>query len=351
MNNLEKICVEDSITVMEGIKKLDSGGEKVLLVTNRGKLTGIVTDGDVRRWILKRGDMKAGIQDMMHRTPKTVHTGETQKAKDLMQSFLIEAVPVVDENNVPVDIIFWRDLIDAKRKKYEQVNIPVVIMAGGKGTRLHPYTNVLPKPLIPIGGTTILERVIESFTKNGCRDFWLTLNYKKNLIKSYFDDKEKNYQIQYVEEEDYRGTCGSIRLLDGKIDSTFFVSNCDVLLDIDYGELLRFHKENRSEITVVTALKHMQMPYGVMELENGGNIKQIIEKPEFNYNVNTGIYVMEPTVIADIPSNIVFHMTDLLNKLLKEKRKVGAYPVTEKCWQDMGELGEMRKMKENLLKE
>lgn len=349
MNSLGKICVEDSITVMEGIKKLDSGGEKVLLVTNGGKLTGIVTDGDVRRWILKRGDMKVSIRDMMNRMPKAVKIGETQKAKSYMQDFLIEAVPVVDENNVPVDIIFWRDLIDTNRKKYEQVNIPVVIMAGGKGTRLYPYTNVLPKPLLPIGNMTILERIIESFTKNGCRDFWLTLNYKKNLIKSYFDDKEKKYQIQYVEEEDYRGTCGSIRLLEGKIGSTFFISNCDVLLDIDYGELLRFHKESRNEITAVTALKHMQMPYGVMELENGGNIKQIIEKPEFNYNVNTGIYVMEPSVLEDIPSNGVFHMTDLLNKLLKEKRRVGAYPVTEKCWQDMGELGEMQKMRENFL--
>lgn len=344
MDDLQNICVEEGTSISDSIKKLDEAGEKIVLVTKDNKLTGTITDGDVRRWILRKGSFEEGVCKMMHKNPKVVSVGETEKAKQMMLEFHIEAIPVVDNNNVPVDIIFLRDIIEPDQKQYEQINVPVVIMAGGKGTRLYPYTNVLPKPLIPIGSTTILERIIDSFRKNGCDNFWLTLNYKKNLIKAYLDEKEKTYSIQYAEEEEFRGTCGGIRLLQDKLKETFFVSNCDVLLDIDYAELLRFHQTNNNEITVVTSLKHMQIPYGVIELEKGGNIERMVEKPSFNYNINTGIYVMEPSVIKDIPPDHVFHMNDLMNKLLKGKRKVGAYPVTEQCWQDMGEIGEMQKM-------
>ena len=344
MDDLQNICVEEGTSVSDSIKKLDEAGEKIVLVTKNNKLTGTITDGDVRRWILRKGSFEEDVSKMMHKSPKVVSVEETEKAKQMMLEFHIEAIPVVDSNNVPVNIIFLRDIVEPDQKQYEQIDVPVVIMAGGKGTRLYPYTNVLPKPLMPIGSATILERIIDSFRKNGCDNFWLTLNYKKNLIKAYLDEKEKTYKIQYAEEEEFRGTCGGIRLLQDKLKGTFFVSNCDVLLDIDYSELLRFHQMNNNEITVVTSLKHMQIPYGVIELEKGGNIERMVEKTSFNYNINTGIYVMEPSVIKDIPLDQVFHMNDLMNKLLKEKRKVGAYPVTEQCWQDMGEISEMQKM-------
>lgn len=336
--------MEEGITISDGIKKLNEAGEKILLVTRNKKLVGIITDGDIRRWILKKGSFEESVDKLMYSNPRIVRQGEIQKAKYMMLEMHLEAIPVVDNNNVPIDVIFWRDIVEPEQKKYEQIDIPVVIMAGGKGTRLHPYTQVLPKPLIPIGSMTILERIIDSFTKNGCTDFWLTLNYKKNLIKAYMDEKQKPYRVRYVEEDDYWGTCGSIRLLQDKIIQTFFVSNCDVLLDIDYADLLNYHRKNQNEITVVTSLKHMQIPYGVIELEEGGNIRKLSEKPSFNYNMNTGIYVMEPSVVGNIPEKQVYHMTDLMNTLLKEKRKVGAYPITEKRWQDMGEIDGMKKM-------
>lgn len=345
MNDLQNLCIEEGTSISDGIRRLDEAGEKIVLVTRNEKLTGTITDGDVRRWILRKGSFEEDVSKMMHKSPKVVMQGEVEKAKRLMLEFHIEAIPVVDCNYIPLDIIFLRDIIEPDQKQYEQINVPVVIMAGGKGTRLHPYTNVLPKPLIPIGSATILERIIGTFSKNGCNSFWLTLNYKKNLIKAYLDEKDdKTYKIQYIEEDDFWGTCGAIRLLQDRVKETFFVSNCDVLLDIDYSELLRFHQMNQNEITVVTSLKHMQIPYGVIELEKGGNIERMVEKPSFNYNINTGIYVMEPSVIKDIPPDQVFHMNDLMNKLLKGKRKVGAYPVTEQCWQDMGEISEMQKM-------
>lgn len=344
MNNIQDICVEEGATVDESIKKLDSAGKKLLLVTKEHRLTGIVTDGDVRRWILKKGAFGADVNRLMHKDPKVVRKGELEKAKKIMLDMHLEAVPIVDENNIPIDIIFWHDIIGIPKREYGKIDVPVVIMAGGKGTRLYPYTNILPKPLIPIGQITILERIIDSFSKNGCKEFWLTLNYKKNLIKAYLDDQDREYKVNYVEEESFLGTCGSIKLLEDKISGSFFVSNCDVLIDVDYAKLLDYHQKNENELTVVTSLKHIQMPYGVIELNEGGAIREIMEKPSYSCNINTGIYVMEASVIKDIPGNRVFHMTDLMNRLLNENRKIGAYPITEQSWWDMGEMNGMQKM-------
>lgn len=344
MKDMKEICVEEGTTVSEGIRRLDAKGKKILLVTKRGRLTGVVTDGDVRRWILNKGDFDADICELMYCQPRTVRNTEREKAKDLMIRERLEAIPVLNDEGEPVDIIFMRDMLVEPVEKFGQVNIPVVIMAGGKGTRLNPYTNVLPKPLIPIGSETILERIIDSFRKNGCKSFWLTLNYKKNLIKAYFDEKKHEYDLSYVEEETYLGTCGSLHLLRENIKGTFFLSNCDVLLDIDYAKLYDFHKKNGYELTAVTSLKHFQIPYGVFELEMGGQITAISEKPEYNYQVNTGVYVMEESILKDIPKKEVFQMTDLINLLLGQKRKVGAYPITDRAWKDMGQFAEMQKM-------
>lgn len=347
MDNLQDICTEEGIKVREAVQRLDSGRHKILIVTKQKKVTGIITDGDVRRWILKKGSFDADISELMCRTPKTIYEDQVDRAKEIMLNARIDAIPVINNADELVDMVFIRDLVQNEVVNYQKIDIPVVIMAGGKGTRLSPYTSILPKPLMPIGAKTILERIIDSFQKNGCSRFFLTLNYKKNLIKAYFDDKEKDYKIGYVEEEDYYGTCGSLCLLTDKITGTFFLSNCDVLLDLDYAKLYEFHRKQRNEITAVTSLKHFQIPYGIFELETGGAICKISEKPEFNYQVNTGIYVLEPTVLEEIPRGKVYQMTDLLNRLMREGRRVGAYPVTENCWKDMGELNEMHKMLES----
>ena len=344
MDNVRDICVEEGTTITESIKRLDSMGNRLLLVTKSNVLTGIVTDGDIRRWILKKGDFETDVVELMNKNPKVLSRDSVKMAKQMMLDMRLEAIPIVDENNVPIDVIFLRDVVEENAIRYNKINIPVVIMAGGKGTRLYPYTNVLPKPLIPIGSTTILERIMQTFYRNGCNEFWLTLNYKKNLIKAYLNDKKMKYHVNYVEEEDFQGTCGSISLLKGKLSGSFFISNCDVLVDIDYSDLYDYHQKCKNELTVVTSLKHMQLPYGVLELNEGGTINSVLEKPTYNCNINTGIYVMEASVINDIPRNQVYHMTDLINKLVKEKRKIGAYPITEQCWKDMGEIEGMNKM-------
>lgn len=343
MDNIQNICADESISIAEGMKRLDQNGVRVLFILKDKKLVGAVTDGDFRRWILKNGDFSSPITKIMNRSPKYVKENEREKAANILAYFRIEAVAVVNENLEIVDVIFLRDVLGEEQPQYDTVDLPVVIMAGGRGTRLYPYTQVLPKPLLPIGSTTILERIIDSFKKNGCRDFFLILNYKKKLIKAYFDEQDIDYNIHYVEENDYYGTCGSLSMLQGKFTTSFFVSNCDVLLDIDYAKLYQFHTSHKNEITAATSIKNIQIPYGVFELKDG-QVKKIVEKPELNYNINTGIYIMEPNVLADIPREHVYQMTDLMEKLLCEDRKIGAYPVMDKHWKDMGQIPEMQQM-------
>lgn len=344
MEKFDYMSVDENESIIAGIKKLNRAGTRILLVTRKECLVGTVTDGDVRRWVLKLGDMHARVKELMNPDPIVLLVGEEDKAQNILIQKKLLALPVVNENHIVQNVIFLRDLLAEDEQEYRQINTPVVIMAGGKGTRLLPYTNILPKPLMPICGQPIIDHIMASFRKNGCRDFYLTLNYKKNLISTYMADREDDYNLRFIEEDDFYGTCGSISLLKGDLTKTFFVSNCDVLLDIDYAELLEYHKECCNEITMVVALKSAQLPYGVVEIDSKGSVSNISEKPLFTNKINTGIYVMEPHLIDEIPVRQVYHMTDLLKKLLDEGRKVGAYPIREEQWDDMGEVLTMRDM-------
>lgn len=346
MNDISSLCISSSTPIILAIRTIDTTGRKIALVTDNQKLVGVVTDGDVRRWIIKNGSLDMSVSNIMCKAPKFVYQGidaETE-AKNIMYQLTLEAIPVLNKEHVPVDIIFLNNSFNDDLLKQEKINSPVVIMAGGKGTRLFPYTKVLPKPLIPIGDTTILERIINSFRSYGCNDFWLTINYKKGLIKAYFDDICPNFSLKFIEEEQFLGTGGSLFYLKDKINESFFVSNCDILLDVDYAKVMKFHKDNKHDITVVTSLKNFQIPYGVTKIDNNGFIIEMTEKPEFNFQINTGIYVLEPSVLEVIPHNTFYNITELIDTYVSKNKRVGTYPVTEGCWSDMGELGEMDKM-------
>ncbi|NRT73698.1 dTDP-glucose pyrophosphorylase [Clostridium beijerinckii] len=345
---MEEIFIKKDISIREAIKKLDVTAKKILLVVEDDVLIGTVTDGDVRRWILKNGDLSFQVHNIMNKTPTSVPIKEKHLAKQYMKNKGIESVPIVDDKNKILDIVFWNDDVDLAINKFEKVSSPVVIMAGGKGTRLYPYTKILPKPLIPIGEFSITERIITRFTKFGCENFYLTVNYKKNMIKAYFDELDKDYQMSYIEEEKFLGTAGSLYLLKGKINETFFVSNCDILIEANYSDILAYHKENNNLITMVTSLKNYKIPYGVIKLGNNGRVVGTIEKPEYDYLVNTGFYVLEPETLEDVPENTFFHITDLINRYIDRGKKVGTYPIMENAWLDMGEINEMDRMMERL---
>lgn len=261
----------------------------------------------------------------------------------------IRVVPVLDEKKHIVDIIMAdRSKYLEKAKKMFISGVNVVIMAGGKGTRLYPYTKILPKPLIPIGEIPIVERVINAFAEYGISNFLMTVNYKKNMIKSYFSEIEKNYTIEYVEEEKPLGTAGSIKLIDKPMREPLFVANCDSLVRTDYIKLYQYHTDMRNAITIVTALKNDTIPYGVVYSKADGILERMDEKPLRSYFINTGMYVINPQMIDLIPEDSLFHMTQLVEKAVECGHRVGVYPVSEDSFLDMGEFAEMRRMEEKL---
>ncbi|MDD5629031.1 MAG: nucleotidyltransferase family protein [Elusimicrobia bacterium] len=344
MDRLQKVLIPPRTTVKQALRKMDQAGEKTLLVAGgRRRLLGSVTDGDIRRWMLKSGRMTAPIVRVMNADPLTfpeVHEREAVKAVMAAKSF--ECVPIVDSQGRVVSAIWWTDFFASPKAKTAALGLPVVIMAGGEGSRLAPLTQILPKPLMPLGGKPVLQHIMERFSGFGCRQFYLSLNYKSSLIKAYFHDLDHGYGIRYIEERKPLGTAGSLHLLRRRIKSNFFLTNCDVLIDADYGDILDFHRKNGNAITMVASMKHYAIPYGVCRIKSGGRLRAIDEKPEYDLLVNTGMYVLEPAVLAEVPAHTFFHVTDLIHKCVRQKRRVGVYPISEKSWLDIGQWDELQ---------
>jgi NDP-sugar pyrophosphorylase family protein len=210
-------------------------------------------------------------------------------------------------------------------------------MAGGFGKRLRHITNVISKPLIPLNEKTIVEEIMDRFVKHGCHNFYLMTNYKAEIIYYYFNQVLKHsYQIEFIKENKPLGTAGSLSLLEGKINQTFFVSNCDIVIDQDYHEILKYHKENKNEITIVAAIHHFSIPYGTLETTENGLLKSLNEKPNLNFKINSGMYILEPHLLKEIERDNFFHITYLIENVLKRKGKVGVFPVSAKSWKDIG---------------
>jgi NDP-sugar pyrophosphorylase family protein len=254
-------------------------------------------------------------------------------------------MPVVNDKKELTKVYFWEDVFGEDEKRNQsKLNLPVVIMAGGKGTRLKPLTNVIPKPLIPIGDKTIIEEIMDRFVEVGCDDFYISVNYKAETIKQYFAQlKNDNYKTSYFQEEKPLGTAGSLFLIRDKINTTFFVSNCDIIINEDYSEILKYHRENKNELTIVAALKHYPIPYGTIKTKSKGVLDKLTEKPEITFQINSGMYILEPGLLDEIPENEFFHITHLIENIQKRDGNVGVFPVSEGSWKDIGNLDEYLK--------
>ena len=346
MNKFEEICIASGSSILAALKKMDTSHHKLLIVTKRDKFFNLVSIGDIQRAILKGVNLNSPLDGILRSDTKvaSVHD-DKQEIEQNVRRRKNEFMPIVDDEGNLVDLVLWDDLFHTRvSRRTENFNLPVVIMAGGQGTRLRPLTNVLPKPLIPIGEQTMMEDIMDRFVECGCRDFYVSVNYMADFIRHYFDNFSKhNYHIEYFQEDKPLGTAGSLHLLKGKINDTFFVSNCDSILDEDYGEILGYHRNNKNEITVVSVMKSMYIPYGTLEAGEDGLLKSIKEKPELAFKINTGMYILEPHLLKEIPSDRVYHITYLIDKLVREGRRVGAYPVNEGSWTDVGNWDEYLK--------
>lgn len=347
--NTSKYCTQNT-TIKSALKTIDEAFRKVLfIVDDSNVLKGALTDGDVRRWILKNGSLDESIYKIMNASPVFVYENERASAVNLMKRKQVDAVPVLNNEKQVVDILFMHDFInDGKPIEKSPLDAKVIINAGGEGARLNPVTLVIPKPLVPVGGVTILERIIERFREYHISELTVIINYKKELIKAYFSEIKADYKINFIDETKPLGTIGGLSRLEASPDKSVFFSNCDILIEADYNDILSFHKESGNKITVVASVKNTRLQYGVIDVDKTGRVTEIREKPEYDFLANTGLYVLEPEVLRDIPQNEFYHATDLINNSIKGGSKVGVYPVGEDCWLDMGQFGELGVMAERL---
>jgi len=318
---------------------MDLLDKKLLIVVDAEKYAGLLSSGDIQRAIIQNKPLKTLVKEVLRENLRIARPEDSfESIGKMMFEFRMELCPVVNEKNEIYHVYFWEDLFQkGKLQPAKNFNLPIVIMAGGLGTRLKPLTSVLPKPLVPFGDKTMLEQIFDRFAMYGCNNFFLSLNYKADLIEYYIENQHLQYNISYLRESEPLGTAGSLNLMKDKVDGTFFVSNCDILIEQDYSEILDYHTENKNEITIVAALKHYPIPYGVLETAENGLLISLQEKPELTFKINSGMYILESSILDDIPSGIFFHITQLIEKIRLKGGKVGVFPVSEKSWKDIGD--------------
>lgn len=343
---IKNITITPNTSLLETMKLMDEVMVKTVFVLRDEHFEGIVTLGDIQRAIINNIALKESVCRILDK--KKIY-GYLEEGDDSimgkMKRMRAEVMPILNTQGELVDVWFWNELFNkAEFAKRDKINLPVVIMAGGKGTRLKPITNVIPKPLVPIGDKTILETIMDQFEEIGCTKFYMSVNYKADMMKYYLGQLDHQYDIEFFQEDKPLGTIGSVSLLKGKITTPFFVSNCDSINEQDYRDVYDYHVSNHNDLTIVTMVKSFKIPYGVIETGEDGLMVALSEKPDLTYQVNTGVYILNPSCIDEIPENEFFHITHLMEKIKARGGRVGCFPVSEHAWKDMGEWPEYLKM-------
>ena len=280
------------------------------------------------------------IDGVLNSSPAVASGGIPQlnRLKEIFTRDRYSILPVIDARGTLTDILVWADAFgEAKPRASISLDIPAVIMAGGKGTRLAPFTKILPKPLIPINEKPVIEHIVDRLNMAGVDRFFVTVGYISRILKAFFEELSPNYQVEFFEESKPLGTIGGLRLIQNKIDSPVLVTNCDVIANIDYADFFDFHVTRNNALTVMASAKNYALPYGVCELDKNGDLEKIKEKPELNVLVNIGVYMLSPEVIDLIPSYARYDVTDLIDQVQSTQMKVGVYPVADGNWFDVGQ--------------
>lgn len=342
-----KIIINENSSVKNALEQMDNSATKLLIVANsHNEYVSLLSIGDIQRHLIKNQDFDSNLTTLLRKNVTVANqTTSRDEIKTLMHKFRTEFMPILNEENELVDVMFWEELFEDKQNiQGKNIDCPVIIMAGGKGTRLQPITHIIPKPLVPVGDKPIIQRIMDQFIDAGCTKFTVSTGYKANMLKSYFKDVERQkYDISYYSEDKPMGTAGSLSLIKDQIDSTFFVSNCDIIIEQNYSDIYKYHKSNKNELTAVAFVKNMQIPYGTFEVGENGILNSLIEKPSFTFLVNAGMYILEPHLLEEIPENSFFHITHLMQNIIKRNGKVGVFPISEGSWLDIGQWKEYQK--------
>ncbi len=331
--NLSLFKISPSTPIFKAIQKIDKNSREFVIVVDKNfKILGTVTDGDIRRAILKAIDLKQPVKKIMNPHPKTIGLDADQaKTLQVMKKFKIRQLPIVNSEGRLVDVVFMDDLMaNLQSRAY------ALIMAGGQGTRLRPLTNDKPKPMLSVGEKPILETIINQLRENDIRNIFIAINYKGKQIENHFKNGDRfGVNIEYLKETKKMGTAGALSLLPKHINDTLLVLNADLLTRLNFQRLLSFHETGNYDATMAVKEFDYQVPYGVVSLDKNQNVTQIDEKPVHHFFVNAGIYALSPSCISYVPKNKFLDITQLMVSLMKKNRKIGAFPVRE-YWIDIG---------------
>lgn len=345
-DKLDNLFINEEDSILDALSKLDKNGMQILFIKNNERLVACLTDGDIRKALLAGGQLNTRVGEICNFSPLYLFEYEAEKAENLIRKKGLRAIPIVSVDMEIREIIFTSKKIQFEPKR--KLDLPVVMMAGGLGTRLFPYTKILPKPLVPVADVPIAERIMNEFFEVGCEVFYVVVNYKKEMIKAYFNETTRDYKIQFVDESEPLGTAGGLALVRDQINQSFFLTNCDILIRADLREAYEYHKKNGNSATIICSLKNYQIPYGVVKFGVNGVVESMEEKPSMAYYTNTGCYILEPEVFNHIEEKKCVGMPQVLEKMMEVGLKVGVYPISENSWLDMGEMDSLKLMTERL---
>jgi dTDP-glucose pyrophosphorylase len=336
----QKAVAPLGITIEEAIKVLNYSSLKIVLITDdKGFLLGTISDGDIRRGLLKGLNLSNSIAEIIQSKPRfvTIQT-RIEEVKMLMSLNKISQIPIVDESNRLVGLHVW----DQLERPQKRENL-FVIMAGGKGTRLLPRTENIPKPMLDLGGKPILEHIISRASDEGFRNIVISIHHLGELIESYFGNgADLGVEIEYLREESPLGTAGALSLVHPIPSLPVVITNGDVISDVRYGEILDFHSDNKAFATMAVQVHHFQNPFGVVKTK-GIEITEYEEKPTSQSLINAGVYVLEPEALSCIPRGIPLNMPDLFGILRERGLKQVAFPIHER-WADIGRHEDLQKV-------
>lgn len=332
--------LNESSTFHQAIAKLDENGDGVLpIVDSKGYFIGLITDGDVRRAVLNN---KTDLKKIINSNPYKLTTDTTNDERlKYLKKYKIRHLPIIDQNNKLTQIFTVDNLT------LSIMNNPVVIMAGGIGSRLGELTKDTPKPMLLVGGRPILETIILSLIEFGFHKFYISVNFKKDLIIDYFGNGSRwDVSIEYIFEDKRLGTAGALSLLENTHNDPILVTNGDVIASLDYHRLLKHHTEQKSKATMCVREYEYVVPYGVVEAD-GFKISKILEKPTKRFNINAGVYVIEPDVLKDIPKETFYNMTTLFEDI-GERKQVRCVYFLKDYWIDVGQIKQLTQADEDL---
>ena len=342
MKNIEVIKLKQNATIKEALGIIDSGAMQIaLVVDDNDKLIGTLTDGDIRRGILRGLDLDSSIETIVFKEPAVAKISSTkEEILKIALSKKLHQIPIVDDNGIVLDLKEIEELVEPKIKTNR-----VILMVGGLGTRLRPLTQDTPKPMLKVGNKPILQTIVEKFAEYGFVNITMCVNFNASIIRDYFGDgKEFGVNIDYVLEQKRMGTAGALSLLKERPSEPFFVMNGDLLTNVNFEHIFNYHMLNKATATMCVREYDYEVPYGVVEM-NDNKIKQIVEKPVQKFFVSAGIYMLSPEILDLIPKNEFYDMPTLFEKLIKLSKNVISFPIRE-YWLDIGRMEEYQRANE-----